>query len=217
MGAVEARQMTVTPLIDGNLDEWADMPAFESSHLVYQVDGWDGTDDVTALWRLGWDNGNLYVAVQVDDDYHVQTQNGNQIFKGDGVSLQLDTQLEADFGNRLSPDDFQINLSPGDFAGTPPVAYRFRGDNSGNLTDMPGHGIQVAARRSGDGYTLEAAIPWSNLGITPQSGLELGIALNANDNDTPGTAVQEVMMSHVATRKFSDPSSWGMVTLREAE
>lgn len=214
---IEARSLGSPPSVDGNLSEWADNPTYESSFRVFSAESWDGSDDVRALWRLAWDQNNLYAAVQVEDDVHVQTQRGNTIFKGDGVSLQLDTQLEADFGNRLSPDDFQINLSPGDFAGSPPVAYRFRGDNSGNLTDMPGHGIQVAARRSGDGYTLEAAIPWSNLGITPQSGLELGIALNVNDNDTTGTAVQEVMMSHVATRKFSDPSSWGTVTLREAE
>ena len=36
----------------------------------------------------------------------------------------------------------------------------------------------------------------------------------ANDNDTPGTAVQEVMKSHVATRTLTDPTGWGTLTLR---
>lgn len=215
---IEARSLAASPpLIDGNLNEWEDVPTIESMHLVFNAESWDGTDDVRAFWQLGWDRDNLYTAVLVEDDTHVQTQRGNSIFKGDGVSIQLDTQLEADFGPRLSPDDFQINLSPGDFAGNPPVAIRFRGDNSGNLIDMVGHGIQVAALRSGNGYTLEAAIPWGNLGITPESGLQMGIALNVNDNDTPGAAVQEVMMSQVATRRFSDPSSWGTIVLRETE
>jgi hypothetical protein len=41
----------------------------------------------------------------------------------------------------------------------------------------------------------------------------MGLALNANDNDTPGTAAQEVMMSHVASRTLTDPTSWGTLTL----
>ncbi len=212
--AGEALRLVTTPSIDGSLNEWADVPDYESLYRVYNAEGWDGTDDVRAIWRLGWDQSNLYVAVQVRDDIHVQTQRGNTIFKGDGISLQLDTQLEADYGPRLSPDDYQINLSPGDFAGNPAGAYLFRGDSSGNLVDMNGHRTQIAALPTGDGYTVEAAIPWSDLGTSPQAGLRLGIALNVNDNDTPGTAVQEVMKSHVETRLFSDPSSWGVVVLR---
>lgn len=212
--AGEARLFASVPQIDGNLNEWANIPDYESLYRVYNVAGWDGTDDVRAIWRLGWDQNNLYAAVQVKDDVHVQTQRGNTIFKGDGVSLQLDTELEADYGSRLSPDDYQINLSPGDFAGNPAGAYLFRGDNSGNLVDMSGHHAQIGAQPTGNGYSVEAAIPWSDLGISPQDGLQIGIALNVNDNDSPGTAVQEVMKSHVETRLFSDPSSWGVIVLR---
>lgn len=214
---VRALLLADQPAIDGVLNEWADLPTYESAYRVYNDESWDGSDDVRAAWRLGWDRDNLYVAIQVADDVHVQTQSGNSIFRGDGVSLQLDTQLETDYGPRLSPDDFQINLSPGNFAGNPPAAFRFQADNSGNLVDMVGHGIQVAALPSANGYTLEAAIPWSNVGISPAPGLQLGIALNVNDNDAPGTAVQEVMKSHVATRRFSDPTSWGTIVLVESE
>ena len=38
--------------------------------------------------------------------------------------------------------------------------------------------------------------------------------LNANDNDTSGTAVQEIMKSHVPSRTLTDPSSWGSLTLQ---
>ena len=72
----------------------------------------------------------------------------------------------------------------------------------------------VAARQMAQGYHLEAAIPWQDLSLSPTPGLVIGLALNVNDNDTPGTAVQEVMKSHVATRAFQDPSSWGSLTLR---
>ena len=214
---VEAVRLSGPPAIDGILSDWADLPTYESAYQVFSDASWDGSDDVRAAWRLGWDADNFYIAVQVADDVHVQTEQGNTIFKGDGVSIQLDTQLENDYGPRLSPDDFQINLSPGDFGANPPAAFRFRADNSGNLVDMVGHGIQVAALPSTTGYALEAAIPWSNLGINPQPGLQMGIALNVNDNDTPETAVQEVMKSQVASRRFGDPTSWGTIVLRNAE
>ena len=213
-GSVEAGQMAATPRIDGNLDEWEIIPSFESPHIVYSVNGWDGTDDVTATWRLGWDSSNLFVAVHVEDDKHVQTQTGNQIFKGDSISVQIDSDLAGDFGPELSPDDYQVNLSPGDFTGITPSAFRFRGTSSGGAVDASGHSIAVAAQQMGQGYSLEAAIPWQDIGLTPAAGLIIGATFNVNDNDTPGTAVQEVMKSHIATRTFRDPTSWGSLTLR---
>jgi Carbohydrate family 9 binding domain-like len=197
---IQARAMQTPPLIDGNLREWADIPGYESANLVYSIEGWDQSDDVRAFWRLGWDEQNLYAAAQVEDDVHVQTQQGSTVFKGDGVSIQLDTQRAADFGRGLSQDDFQINLSPGDFGS--------------NLGELGSHGVRVAALRTEDGYTLEAVIPWSDLGVSPSPGMLMGIALNVNDNDTPGTAEQEVMKSHVASRQFDDPTSWGIVILQ---
>ncbi len=211
---VEAWQMAQAPVIDGNLGEWQELATIESGNLVFNTDGWDRTDDVSALWRLGWDSQYLFIGVQVTDDTHVQTQTGNQIFRGDGVSLQIDTDFEGDYGPGLSRDDYQINLSPGDFVSSLPVAFRFRGTSDGGTEDALGHQIVVEAQRTGLGYEMEAAIPWQDLSLAPSPGLVIGVALNVNDNDTPGTAVQEVMKSHVATRTYSDPSSWGSLRLR---
>jgi hypothetical protein len=128
--------------------------------------------------------------------------------------MQFDTERNADFGPGLSPDDYQITLSPGNFADLPPSAFRFQGTENGRILDAPGrHQVSVAAQETSEGYTLEAAIPWTDLNLTPRPGLVIGLALNANDNDVPGTAVQEVMMSHVAGRTLTDPTSWGTLTL----
>lgn len=83
------------------------------------------------------------------------------------------------------------------------------------MVDAPaGHTITVAARPSADGYTLEAAIPWYDLGIAPAPDLVIGLAVNANDNDHPGTAAQELMKSNVPGRRFGDPTTWGTLTLQ---
>ena len=102
-GKVEAKQLPFVPLLDGHIQEWSEIPSYDSQYLVYNVADWDGTDDLTARWRLGWDALNLYISVEVEDELHVQTQTGNQIFKGDGVSLQIDSERDADFDSRLSP------------------------------------------------------------------------------------------------------------------
>jgi hypothetical protein len=214
-GAVEASQLPVPPAIDGDLSEWSVIAATESSFRVYSHSSWDGSDDVSAAWRLAWDANNLYIGVSVTDDAHVQNQTGNQIFRGDSVDMQFDTDKEGDFGDGLSPDDFQITFSPGDFAGLPPSAFRFQGTSNGRILDAPGgNQVTVSAQPTALGYNLEAAIPWSDLSLTPSSGLVIGLALNVSDNDAPGTAVQEVMKSHISTRTLTNPAGWGTLVLK---
>lgn len=217
-GNVEAVQLSAPPAIDGNLSEWPGTAVYESAFRVYSDSEWDGSEDLTAVWQLAWDSDNLYIGVTVTDDTHVQTQTGNQIFRGDSLDMQFDTDRTGDYAARVSPDDFQITLSPGDFAALPPAAFRFQGTTDNRLIDAPGgHQVTVAAQKTEGGYDLEAAIPWQDLDLTPESELVIGVALNANDNDRPGTAVQEVMMSHVSTRTLRDPTGWGTLTLKNNE
>lgn len=212
---VVALRFVTPPTIDGVANEWEGVPTFESSFMVYQDPAWDGTDDLAAIWRLSWDETNLYFLVEVADDTHVQNQSGNQLFRGDSVDIQFDTELAADFGDGLSPDDYQITFSPGDFASIPPSAWRFQGTDSGQILDAPGgHHVTVQATQVTGGYLLEAAIPWQDLSLVPSAGLFIGLSLNVSDNDTMGTAVQEVMKSHVPSRTLTDPSSWGSLTLQ---
>ena len=81
------------------------------------------------------------------------------------------------------------------------------------MDDFPGHQVVVAAEKTAAGYTLEARIPWSDLGLTPRPGLEIGACFNANDNDQGGESGQEIMISNVSTRTFGDPRTWGTLTL----
>lgn len=211
-GAVVAVRLAEPPSINGELQEWEGVPSTKSAFRVFRAAGWDGTEDLTAGWRLAWDDIYLYVAVDVEDDVHVQTQTGNQIFRGDSVELQIDTEPAANAAS-VNAEAFQVILSPGNFDGLGPSAYRFQGTSGNRLVDAPGHSIQVAARRTAGGYQLEAAIPWRDVDVVPAAGMELGLALNANDNDTPGTAVQELMMSSAPGRTLTDPRTWGMLRL----
>lgn len=203
------------PVIDGNSAEWGGLPVYSSPHVVFTADSWDGSDDLAASWQVGWDDANLYLLVNVADDIHAQNQSGNQTFRGDSVELQIDADRLGDYAPSVSPDDFQINLSPGDFASIPPSAFRFQGTPDGAMLDeTTPHNIVVAAVPTGTGYVLEAAIPWRDLNVTPSQGLVIGLAVNINDNDRPGTAVQEMMKSNAPNRRFGDPTTWGTLTLQ---
>lgn len=211
-GDVIASFVSTAPAIDGALDDWQGAATVRSAYRVYAFSGWDGSEDLDAVWRLAWDEGRLYIAVQVTDDVHVQTQQGALLYQGDSVELQIDINPEAG-ASRVNPATSQIILSPGDFASRQPSAARFRGAEGGELPFAPGHSIEVAARQTSDGYQLEAAIPWADVNLTPAEGTRLGLALNANDNDTPGEARQEVMLSSEPGRTLTNPSTWGTLLL----
>ena len=212
---VFAPRATAPPNIDGNLGEWAGLPVYSSPHIVFTGESWDGSDDLSATWQVTWDDANLYMAYSVADDIHAQNQTGNQTFRGDSIELQIDADRAGDYGPSISPDDFQLSLSPGDFSTIPPSAFRFQGTSDGSMLDAPTpHSIILAAVPNGAGYNLEVAIPWRDLNLTPAAGTIFGLAVNVNDNDRPGTAVQEFMKSSAPNRRFRDPTTWGTLTLQ---
>ncbi|MCA9958443.1 MAG: restriction endonuclease [Anaerolineales bacterium] len=213
-GAIQVPRLTTAPTIDGRLDEWAGIPGITTPYVTASVNTWDGQIDLEATWQIGWDEQFLYLGVTVVDNIHVQTQEPKFAYQGDSLELQLDTDLRGDYEPKVSQDDYQFILSPGDFEKNRPGVFRFRGDDKNSMSEAPGTTTQIAAHATSSGYVVEAAIPWADIFTTPSAGLTLGAALSTNDNDTPETAVQEVMFSHVSTRKWRDPTSWGTLTLQ---
>lgn len=201
--------------INGDLSEWDGFPSAESMYRVYT-----GTldaahlDTMSATWRAGWDETYLYVGVEVFDDVHVQNRAGRNLFLGDCVEFQLDAD-PLDDGMVVNGDDYIVLLSPGDFGDVMPSAYLMQGGGDGAFSADTPLTIAVAARPTVNGYDLEAAINWSLLGVTPQPGLILGIALNSSDNDTVGAALQEALYSHVPDREYLIPATWGTVILTD--
>jgi hypothetical protein len=205
--------LTTPPTLDGNLAEWSGLPTVTTPFITEQTPGWDGTLDVASTWQLGWDDTYLYGAVTVVDEVHVQNEPPQFAYYGDSLELQFDTDLEGDYGPQVNGDDYQYVISPGDFAGLPAGAFRFRGNEAGEMIDAPGTRAQVGTARASNGYIIEFAIPWIDMNIAAEPGLALGVVLSVNDNDTPGLREQVLMLSHVATRQWLDPTTWGRMTL----
>ena len=193
------------PAIDGDLGEWSGVPnphhLNRKEQVVWGEGRWTSPDDLRGTVWLAWRNEHLFLAVDVHDDKFCQTQRGTSLWKGDHVELFLDTipGIETD-RNSLGRGQFQFGFSPGNFQQTgdklldiSPEAVIFR------PAEMKAEGIRVAASRTESGYTLEAAIPWSLLGIEPRLGMPLGVEVGLSDTDGD-ESVQETMMTILTAR-----------------
>jgi hypothetical protein len=207
---VTAGWLSAAPAIDGDLSDWSSVTSYAASNCVFGCSARTGESDLSATYYLGYDSTNLYVAVKVKDDKYVQVATGVNLYKGDDVEIQLDTNLSADFYQTvLSGDDYQIGLSDGNFSGHAPEAYRWYPRSlQGPLTSVTVKGKQLT-----DGYTLEARIPWSTFTATPTPGTYFGFALSVSDDDLTGVASQQSMVSSVAGRKLLNPTTWGTLVL----
>jgi len=207
---VKAAFLTTPPTIDGSLSltEWR--VGYLVKDVVFGHVARSGKSDLSATYYIGWDQTYLYLAVEVVDDKFVQVSRGRLLFKGDEVELQLDADLNGDFATTsLSADDYQLGLSPGDFASNAPEAYLwYPSKKAGSLSS-----ISVKSQSTTSGYNLEARIPWSVFDVTPTAGTHYGFALSVSDDDKAGVAAQESLISSVSTRKLVNPTTWGTLEL----
>lgn len=197
------------PAIDGQLDDWAQVPclAFDRpEQVVYGRARWRSPEDLGGRVWIAWRHDHLYVAAAVTDDRPFQRARGKSLWKGDHLELYLDLAPDVD-PQRASfgPGQVQLGLSPGSLEKTgdplvdlPPEAVVFRPEGGSTA------GIQVAAQRTAAGYTLEASIPWellaglSGTALRPAEGLAVSYEIGLSDSDGPEPA-QEKMMTRLET------------------
>jgi hypothetical protein len=211
-GAVfHAPRRASPPALDAGLGEWPDGLPFGITQNAYRPENWSGLGDQSGAFAAAWDSSNLYLAIRVSDDVFVQTQVAETLFRGDSVELLVDADLSGDFSSvELSGDDYQLGLSPGANRATPEAYLWFPAGKTGRPA-----GVVVAAQPASDnaGFVLEVAVPWSLLGVTPAAGSAYGFALSASDNDAPGTAEQQSMISTEPGRRLANPTTWGTLIL----
>ena len=204
--------LSTAPKIDGS---WNDLPASSekpANYLVYRNPSYTGQDNLGMSYRMGWDNNYLYIGVKVGDSTYVQNSTGKNIYLGDSVEVLIDTNVSGDYYyNVLSPDDFQLGISPGlGTIGTNPEAYLwYPSEIAGSRSD-----VKIAALSPSTGlYRIEFAIPWTLLEITPSAGMHLGFVISFSSDETAGKAEQDLMVSNDKYRVLADPTTWGDLVL----
>ena len=206
-----AASLATPPKIDGPWDEWT-TTQYPIKNVVFGADNWSGSSDLQASYRVGWDSTYLYLAVKVFDDIYVQNASGANLYKGDSIELLLSTSPDADSSKLgLTAADYQIGISPGrPSIGVNMEAYLwYPQSKAGSLSN-----VAIGAVPMTGGYRIEFAIPWSVFGITPVKGQVLGFAVSVSDNDNKTQDVQQTIVSSVPHRALTDPTTWGLVTLK---
>ncbi len=207
---VKAKRLSSAPVIDGSWSEWS-TTQYPVDAVVYGKSNWTDGNDLGPSFRIGWDNNNLYIAAKIFDDNYIQDNNGDQIFKGDSLEILLDTDLLGDFyTTSLNNDDFQLGISAGKGTpgGTGEAYLWYPGKYKGGYTN-----VTIKSVKMDGGYRVEAAIPWSVLHVTPSTNLRMGFAFSVSDDDKEGVKEQQTMISNVATRALTDPTTWGNLEL----
>ncbi|MER3423098.1 MAG: hypothetical protein C4293_07575, partial [Nitrospiraceae bacterium] len=194
-------QKTSTPIvIDGQLTDWAGAGAATFT----------GANNTATGYAL-WDDQNLYIRLEVKDTQLNATFADANIWQDDTLELFLDTR--HDRSTSMQEDDYHVLVNLNN------VQLLLRGNNGtqspASLTMTSAVSRQGTLNNNSDtdsGYTVELAIPWSQLGISPSSGMMFGIDLAVDDRDATGFDYFDY--ARIAPNAFAQPNLWKTIQLR---
>jgi hypothetical protein len=131
----------------------------------------------------------------------LNTQKGDLLWNADGLELFIGSE-KTDQGGPLLFTERQVLLGAGNNNQTFVASQ----------TAQPLIATSVTRAVDGKGYTLEAAIPWAALAVTPKEGAVLLFDLAVN-NSTEGKQRSSQLVWSGGPRNSSDRSAWGRLTL----
>jgi hypothetical protein len=192
--------------VDGRLNEWTGAGAIQFAGR---------SNGVTA--HMLWDDTRLYVAYRVTDARLSAVQavrDAADLWTDDAVELFIDTVNAG--APAMQTHDYQFLVSLRNVQGD------LRGTGSGK--DGTWNAVwQSAVRARGtvndDGdtdfsWSVEMAIPWAQVGVTPAAGRVFGLDLTADDRD-PGLvpAFDYFDWAQIAPANYAPPRLWKKVQL----
>jgi hypothetical protein len=153
-----------------------------------------GLNNNTATFGVLWDNTYLYVGAKILDA-NLFSDSPN-MWDDDAIEIYIDAN-----NNRSATYDGKDNQILKSY------------NNSGVTTQFALTGLQHGWASIAGGYTMEFAIPWSQLGITsPAAGLNIGFDIG-NDDDDNGGARDGQMVWNGTVNNYQNTSAFATLTL----
>jgi len=198
------------PLIDGNFAEWDKFEKFSNFEPTIKKENYTTHTDASGTFYSCWDDDNFYFVAQVLDDVFSQNYTGNQLNKGDSITIVFDTGLAEDMQIPFyNSDDYQIDFSPGNFSSFFAESYMSW------PSDAPPRGTNIASTKLTNGYVIEASIPWHNfINYLPSDGSVIGFTVSILDTDNLDTT--ELVLSSSSVFDINNVSTLGTLVLIDA-
>lgn len=186
--SIEAKKTPSAISIDGNITEavWDISEPIEKNLF--------GVHNNTATFGVLWDDNYLYVAAKILDN--VLINDGGANYENDGVEVYID----ADFNKGTTYDSYD---------------RQFRKNyNETGLVELSGKtdGVLHSVQNITGGYTIELAIPWSNLNINGIANTTIGFDIANNDDDSGGNKDNQIVWNGVADN-WKNTKFFGELTL----
>lgn len=197
-----------TSPFDTYLCPWPDHPAREVPWVAkdYVYKGREhrtGDADLRlAVWFLH-DPQGLYLVAVVQDDRLVLPSVSEDPGAGDHLQLWLDPLYGT--------EPFMLEIFPG----SPPGAGSSARVKAPEAKAAPAQKVRVAARFFGEGYWLEAAIPYGfldDMGVKPTGSL-WGVAVNAVDVDEKARPDKKTVLSTSKAYQWAKPETFNNLIL----
>lgn len=155
-----------------------------------------GVTNNTVTFGTLWDANYLYVGVKVLDANLQNDTGAPDLWQDDSVEVYIDPTKAG--GTTYNSQDRQF----------------VQGWNSNALVEIHNNttGVLHAWGSIAGGYTIEFGIPWTNLGVTPSTNMNLAIDVGNNDDDN-GAGREGQLMWNGTANNYLDPSGFAAAIL----
>jgi hypothetical protein len=183
-GVYHVHHVAKPPVIDGNPDEWKDVPAMSLDKKGQSGGAWAGPSDLSGAMRVVWDERALYFCVQVKDDVHHAPNADEYFWDNDGCQFVFDAYMNGPAGPYdLDELSFFVSDSP---KGPLMARYRARGVPVKKEELLAKQAVKTSVQADGT-RVYEWALPWDVLEpISPWILGRCGFGFTLNDNDGKG-------------------------------
>lgn len=227
--SVTAYKLKTPLVIDGDLSEWSlESPIVIDSEaqIIRDVSFWQGPSDLSCKVYLMWDETNLYLAVDVNEDSPFGAIEMLPLDGEDNFKLYISTDPNADPARTAyATNDFLLYMIvDNQYWDTAFDRKMVAKENLQRFTTkgMDGgenvlEGYQCAAKPTTTGFIFEAVIPWANFSnskipvYTPKTGdtIKFDFCVTDISYPCPGTEYIPQMAWTGDLGINTNPSLWG--------
>ncbi|MGD1000451.1 MAG: prolyl oligopeptidase family serine peptidase [Candidatus Brocadiia bacterium] len=182
--------------IDGDAMDWGD-GGFRVDVLAAADGAVAPEDRFNARMRLGWNDEGLLVLVQVRDEDFNESNDEKALGSGNSVELFM---VDKCGGSEM----IQAAISPGMDPAHPQLRYSISDLRKDETLKKFAPSLKAARMKQEGGYSMEVLLPWKNLGIKPEVGVELAFQIWLNGCDAAAPELHAVWYPAAGTREAPD-------------